>query len=52
MKYYPNQTHHRFLGKFRARQYRDHYQKEQSKLLWKEPTKEEPNISIIASDAA
>jgi hypothetical protein len=26
--------------------------REQSKLLWKEPTKEEPNISIIASDAA
>ena len=31
---------------------RDHYQREQSKLFWKEPTKEEPNISIMDSDAA
>ena len=31
---------------------RDHYQREQSKLFWQEPTKEEPNMSIIDSDAA
>ena len=31
---------------------RDHYQREQSKLFWQEPTKEEANISNIDSDAA
>lgn len=31
---------------------RDHYQREQSKLFWQEPTNEEENISNIDSDAA
>ncbi|MGI9227225.1 MAG: hypothetical protein ACR2PU_00385 [Gammaproteobacteria bacterium] len=31
---------------------RDHYQREQSRLFWQEPTKEEANISNIDSDAA
>ena len=31
---------------------RDHYQREQSKLFWQEPTIEEENISNIDSDAA
>ena len=31
---------------------RDHYQREQSKLLWQEPTKEKQNILNIDSDAA
>lgn len=31
---------------------RDHYQREQNKLFWQEPTNEEENISNIDSDAA
>lgn len=32
--------------------FREHYEREQTELFWQEPTKKEPELPVIDSDAA